>query len=287
MQVPGLRCISEGAPAMNVTSTFCLILSCVSLTATAYADLLVLKDGRQILGSVEGNARQISVKAGDAVQSFPIDQVQSIRFSPLDGDVLTTVAPPAPSFNAQYNQSAATAPSAALPVNLPAGMEIAVRTIDPIDSKKTNTTREYAASLADALVVDGVMIAPVGTNATLRVGDFKNAGLLKGNASLTLRLVALEISGRRINVETSDFVSNGAAKGARTGKGAGIGGLAGAGIGALGGGLAGAGIGAAAGSVVGGAVGAAICAIKDKNRAGKPAHLQTDAGGPGQLTEAQ
>ena len=61
-------------------------------------------------------------------------------------------------------------------ITLAPGTEIAVRTIDRIDSKKASLSKEYAASLDDPIYVDGVIVVPANANAYLRVIDLKSAG---------------------------------------------------------------------------------------------------------------
>ena len=82
------------------------------------ADVVTLRDGRTISGLVESaTAGEIRIKVGDNSQALPKDLIQSIRFDHS--------------------------------LTLPVGTDIAVRTIDPIDSDTANTSREYAASLDD------------------------------------------------------------------------------------------------------------------------------------------
>ena len=69
-----------------------------------FADVVVLKDGRQISGSVEsGNIQELHIKVGDQSQTIDIDRVQAIRFgvslpaapSPKAADLPPTAVEPA------------------------------------------------------------------------------------------------------------------------------------------------------------------------------------------------
>jgi hypothetical protein len=137
---------------------------------------------------------------------------------------------------------------------LPAGTEIAVRTINRIDSKNADRYREYAGSLDDPIVVNGVEVVPANTNAVLKVVDAQGAGLTH-RASLATVLVAVVIRGQRVNLETGKIDSKAGSHAKRTAAGGAIGAGAGAGIGAAAGGAAGAavgaGVGAAAGAITG------------------------------------
>jgi hypothetical protein len=141
---------------------------------------------------------------------------------------------------------------------IPAGTAIAIRTIDAIDSKGAELNHEYAASLADPVTVENVELAPRGASAILRVEEVKRAGKLSGRSSLTLRLIAITVGGRRVAVETGDITSKSGSQGAQTAKHSGAGAAVGAGIGAI----AGGGLGAAVGAGVGAASGALISGLR-------------------------
>jgi len=140
------------------------------------------------------------------------------------------------------------APAQTQSVKLPIGTEVAVRTIDRINSKTADSHKEYAATLDDPVVVDGVTVVPANTNAVLRVVD-------KNRASLSLSLIALIINGQRVEVNTDKIDSRRGSTAKRTAIGAGAGAGTGAAIGAIAGGGAGAGIGAAVGAATGGILG--------------------------------
>ena len=139
-------------------------------------------------------------------------------------------------------------------ITIPAGTEIAIRTIDRIDSKKADLRRDYAATIDDPVMVDGMVVIPAKTNAILRVNDAENAGF-KRRASLSISLTAVMINGQRVEVRTDQIDSKSGSQVKRTATGAAVGAGTGAVIGgALGGGAGagiGAGIGAAGGAVAG------------------------------------
>jgi uncharacterized membrane protein len=211
----------------NLFATACAFAFAAS-GANALADVVTLKDGSQISGLVEsGGAREIQVKVGETSQPFSIDRIQSIQFDP----------PAEPS-------------AATQPQTLPAGTMIAIRTIDAIDSKTADEHKEYAASVDDAVVVNGVTAVPAKATAFLRVTVTK-ARLLSihpTSAVLSIRLIALQINGKRIEVTADQVNSKGASHslrdvtiGAASGAAAGavfggpVGAVVGAGVGGLGG----------------------------------------------------
>jgi len=185
----------------------------------AFADVVTLKDGRTIPGQIEsGTTGEIRIKVGDSSQAIAVEQIRSIQFDHR--------------------------------INLPLGTEIAVRTIDRIDSDKADTYHEYAASLDDPVVVDGVEVVPVNAKAVLKISDMHRAGITR-RASLSITLVAVTINGQRVQVKTDDVDSKSGSQAKRSATGAAIGAGAGAAIGAMAGGAVGAGIGAAAGAAAG------------------------------------
>jgi len=139
-------------------------------------------------------------------------------------------------------------------ITLPAGTEIAIRTVDRIDSKRADLRRDYSATLDDPVVVDGMTVIPAKTSAYLRVIDAENAGF-KRRASLSVSLVAVIVNGQRLEVRTDRVESKSGSQVKRTATGTAVGAGTGAAIGgALGGGAGagiGAGIGAAGGAVAG------------------------------------
>ncbi len=136
---------------------------------------------------------------------------------------------------------------------LPAGTEISIRTIDPINSKTADESKEYAASVDSAVVVQGVTVLPAKTRAFFRATDVVQPSI-KNKASLSLSLVAVEVSGQRVPVETSKLVSAGGSPVKSTSKAVLIGGTAGAVFGLVVGG----GKGAVLFGIVGGATGGLV-----------------------------
>jgi uncharacterized protein YcfJ len=135
-------------------------------------------------------------------------------------------------------------------ITLPAGTEISVRTLDRIDSKSADLHREYAATVDDAVIVDGMTIVPAQANAFLRVTQMQRSGF-KRRASLSVSLIAVVVNGKRVELTTDHIESKSGSQAKKTATGAGVGAGAGAAIGAIAGGGLGAGIGAAAGGAAG------------------------------------
>lgn len=142
-------------------------------------------------------------------------------------------------------------------VEVPPGTIIPVRMIDNIDSTRHHAGEEFAATVDSALAVDGRIIAPRGTDATVRLIEARTSGRFRGRSELRIELVALHIEGREYQVETTDYLHQGGSRGKNTAKKIGAGAAIGSVIGAIAGGGKGAAIGGAIGAGGGTAVQAA------------------------------
>jgi len=186
-----------------------LLLFCAG---AALADVVTLKDGSQVIGDIaSGSTREIRIKVNDAEQAIAVDKILALKFGAVISQTIT----------------------------LPAGTEIKIRAINKIDSKTADENREYAASLAEAVVVNGVKVLPAQTSVFFRATDIVQPSYRRA-ASLKLSLIAVMVSGQRISVETSKLESQGEAQGKKTAKYALVGGAPGAAFGFIFGGLHGA-----------------------------------------------
>jgi hypothetical protein len=124
---------------------------------------------------------------------------------------------------------------------------------DSLSSEKNEVGDTWTGTLAEPLVIDGMVVAERGARVDGRVTDVKRAGKVKGSAELEVAMTRFTTAdGQRVAVQTGSFQSIGkdetkkdAAKVAiASGIGAAIGAIAGRGKGAA----IGAGAGAAAGT---------------------------------------
>jgi len=135
-------------------------------------------------------------------------------------------------------------------VTAPIGTELNVRLSDTIDTGKTTQGANFAGSLAEALVVDGKVVAPVGSQVTGTVTRVVSSGRLNRPAELGLVLSSLTpAGGEPVEISTAAWGERAQSHEKRNLEMGGGGGGAGALIGALAGGKKGA--------LIGGLVGAA------------------------------
>jgi hypothetical protein len=166
--------------------------------------------------------------------------------------------PPRPAYQPGQNQAnyqapppvAQTAPPSG-PVTLTKGMLLAIRTSEPLDSKKVKPGDYFQGTVAQSVYAGNVLAIPRGAQVTGRIVDVKKPGELKGGASIALQLTTLNLGGNSYSLATDVFDTSSPGKGGYT-AGTTVGTtVLGAAIGAIAGGGPGAAIGAVAGAGVG------------------------------------
>ncbi len=238
-----------------------LLPAVLALGGLCFADTITLKNGGVIEGTyLGGDARRVKIATGDRVDSYSVDELQSIQFG---HPAAPPPPPPANSYapgpdglerRADAPPAAPTAYPPPPPQNgftIPAGTALVVRMIDPVDSQKDTVGQTYRASIDEPVVVDGQTIIPRGADVIAKLVEDKQSGKIEGRTVLTLDLQQVQVNGRMLDVNTEDVSQQSGSRGARSAKV--IGGTAALGtiIGALAGGGRGAAIGAASGAAVG------------------------------------
>lgn len=168
--------------------------------------------------------------------------------------------------------ASAASPADTTPYTVRAGTVITVRMIDSVDSKTSRPGDEFAATVAEPVVVGDHVVIPQGSEATTRLIEVKSAGHLKGQSELELELTQLTVDGKAYSVSTAVHTEKASSQGKRSAKV--IGG--GAGLGALIGAIAGGGKGAAIGAAVGAGAGTAVEASTRGKQVKVPSEAKVD-----------
>jgi hypothetical protein len=154
-------------------------------------------------------------------------------------------------------------------VTLRTGAPVVVRVDESLSSERNAGGDTFSASLAEPLVIDGLVIAERGSRVTGRILNSYKAGRLSGSALLELSLSSVTtMDGQKVDVSTEPWAKRGDSSSGRNA--AKIGG--GAALGAIIGAIAGGGPGAAIGAGVGGAAGIGTVAASR----GKPATVPSE-----------
>ena len=145
------------------------------------------------------------------------------------------------------------APRAAT-ITLPAGTALRITLSDAVGTDASTAGTQFAATLAEPVVVEGKTVLKKGAPVVGRITDVQQPGRVKGRASLSLVLVSVNRDGKSVPVATQTYV--GVAKSNKKRDASVIAG--GAGVGAVVGALAGGGKGAATGAAIGGGGGTGV-----------------------------
>jgi serine/threonine protein kinase len=159
----------------------------------------------------------------------------------------STVPPPPPSVLAPAVTQTA----------IPAGTQMTVRLIRPIDGDTAQPGQVFPASIDSAVTVNGQIVVPRFAEAQVRLLSASKAGRFKGDAKLDLALASFTVQGHLYEVQSATFEATSGGRGKRTGKFAGIGGA----LGAVVGGIEHGGKGLVEGAAAGGGAGAGSAAL--------------------------
>lgn len=220
-----------------------IVLSvCVwSVAETSSADMMILRDGTRVTGTVVGIAAQtITFQDTSGVsRRYSTDDVATLEFTPP---------------NRRNARGSADRRSSTL---LPSGTELVVRTVEEIDSDTAVADQIFSAIFEhDVAGRSGDVLVPEGSSAQLVIRDVSSGGAT-GSPEMVLDIQSITVGGRRYLVSTADLNEEGdtgIGQNRRTAETVGGGAVLGAIIGAI----AGGGKGAAIGGVVGAAGGAGV-----------------------------
>lgn len=154
--------------------------------------------------------------------------------------------PPPPPPNGAY------APAANVPamLTLPSGAFVTVRVNQWLSSDRNQTGETFYATLAQPLIVDGVVVARKGSTVMGRISEAKKAGRVEGTSRLGLQLTSLSfVDGQQVSVQSEVIEHNGNTSVGREAAAIGATTAIGAAVGASAAGGSGAAIGAGAGAV--------------------------------------
>ena len=214
-------------------------LCVVSLAAISSADTLIMRDGTRIEGTVTGfAARTITFRHADGTsRRYPTSQVEAVEFVSADRDNPRAVSDRR--------------------LEVPAGTELVVRTVETIDSRNAGADQIFSAIVEHEVTdASGRVIIPANSSAQLMIRQLSSGGA-RGSPEMALDVQSIAVNGRKYQVSTTDLAHDsgtGIGKNKRTAETVG----GGAAIGTIIGAIAGGAKGAAIGVLVGAAGGAGV-----------------------------
>ncbi|PYR25988.1 MAG: hypothetical protein DMF92_19390 [Acidobacteria bacterium] len=225
----------------------------VSLAQSASGDTLTMKDGTSVSGTLVGIVAQtITFKdQRGVVRRYNTRQVQTLEFDSV------TQRSAADRSDGVTQGSAAVGTSGRSLEMLPTGTELAVRTVEEIDSTAGVANRIFPALVEYDVVGDSSnVIVPQGASVELVVRRISSGGAT-GSPEMMLDIKSITVGGRRYLVSTTDLKegsATGIGKNKRTAEAVGGGAALGSILGAIAGGRKGAVIGVLAGAAGGAGV---------------------------------
>lgn len=192
-------------------------------SATVLADVLVLKDGQSLTGTlVSRNADKLVFEIAGQQLSFDTDKVQSISFD--------DIAPAVKQDKIQMTEDKSTVVISKVGGVAPIGTRIVVRTNTAINSKKHKAGHKFTVRLEADLVSNDVVIASRGSTVYGVITQAKQSGRLLGKTSLMLTMTDIMLNNQMKPIQTSAIkaLTEGTGKStvSRTARLAAIGGLA-------------------------------------------------------------
>ena len=222
------------------------------------------KNGRVALqGTVPTLAARTKVEeiAKEEPGVSDLDDETSVEPSVGAGSQPVVPPPNAAPTNEPVTRSAPLPPPPPMPIVVPAGTVLMVRTSQALSSKNSQTGQTFLASLAQPVSVKGKAALPAGSTVSGTVVNAKTKGKVKGEGQLDLALTSVSVGNHTYQIQTAVLSSTVKGKGKRTAATTGGGAAGGALIGGIAGGGKGAGIGALVGAGAG-FIGAAVTGNK-------------------------
>jgi len=164
------------------------------------ADTLELSDGTILEGDFVGSSNGIIMfNTGDGIEAYPEDQVAGVFFSSGAENALAQAsAPPAPV------------------LTVPAGTRMVIRTVEDVDTRRHGAGHRFRGQLENALVADGVTVAPRGTFVHGVIVAASSAGNVAGSASLSMEFSDILINDDLYPLATTALQAQSANEAGRT-----------------------------------------------------------------------
>jgi len=205
---------------MKKTLTSSLLGVTLLSSACVMADVLVLKDGQSLTGTlVSRNADKLVFEIAGQQLSFDTDKVKSISFDDATATAEKVVE--------KHEKPDKTATKGGI---APIGTRVVVKTNAAINSRQHKAGHKFTVRLEADLVANAIIIAPRGSTVYGVISQAKQSGRLIGKTSVQLVMTDIMIDNQMKPIQTSEIkaVTQGTGKStvSRTARLAAIGGLA-------------------------------------------------------------
>jgi hypothetical protein len=159
----------------------------VSVATVSSADILVMRDGTRVEGTVVGiAARTITFRHADgASRRYSTSQVEALEFLSAE----------------RANPNAVGSHR----VEARAGTELVVRTVEMIDSRNAVADQVFSAIVEQDVDSDARVVVPAGSSAQLIIRQVSSGGAT-GSPEMALDIQSMTIAGRRYAVSTAEVM---------------------------------------------------------------------------------
>ena len=159
----------------------------VSVATVSSADILVMRDGTRVEGTVVGiMARTITFRHADgASRRYSTSQVEAVEFLSAE----------------RANPDAVGGHR----VEARAGTELVVRTVEMIDSRNSGADQVFSAIVEQDVDSDARVVVPAGSSAQLIIRQVSPGGAT-GSPEMALDIQSMTIAGRRYTVSTGEVM---------------------------------------------------------------------------------
>ncbi len=219
------------------------------------APVRVPEPASQAVVAAEPAPEQTKPSPASMVEPAPVAELEPSLPEPAEPVASAELEPPTAALAEPLREEPAPEPRV---VTIEAGERLAVRIDNTLSTSRHRVDDTFFATLDEALIVDGLIIADKGARLQGRIVESQQAGRLKGLARLACELTHLDTDdGQRVPIRSSVFALDGPRTRGKDMKRVAIGAGAGAILGAIFGGGKGAAIGAASGAGAGAGTAAA------------------------------
>ncbi len=181
---------------MNKLLSSSLITLVLGFSTCSFADVLTLKDGQTLTGTlVSRDVNGVVFDIAGQQLTFKSDNVAAISF----GDTPTPSAKDAGDSKAET----ATVKKATESVTVPVGTRLVARTNTSIDSKQHKTGHKFTARLEADLVIEERIVAPRGSTLYGVITSAKQAGRLVGKSTIELTFTDIMLNNQMVPIKTS------------------------------------------------------------------------------------
>jgi len=213
---------------MKIILSTAVLLSAMAIITPASADVLTLKDGQSITGTlVSRDANGVVFEVAGQQLTFKSENIADISFG--DVKAAKAVKNDVPVKTEQPVQKAQESAKSDKSVTVPTGTRLVVRTNGSINSKQHKAGHKFTSRLEADLVVNGTVVAKRGSMIYGVVNEAKRSGRLAGRSSVELKFTDIMIDNQMMPISTSGVkaVTEGTAKNTvgATARAAAIGGL--------------------------------------------------------------